>query len=236
MFKLCGTASVSRRSGPIVRPVQNLGTCFAYHGFYGKCVPRRHLSVGFVVAIMQNIGCCVENASYSMATKVSYGRKAQRYDVILNNGSQLLVIASRFDEFACLDPAIVRGLQQSFGFGIRIVPHNKHFTAIAMVAIQIHCDINIYDIALFKLSIVGDSMTNNFVDTCTTAFGESMIVERRRIGTSIHNRFMDQRVDFIRGDTRCHGPSRQVQNLSGELSRRSHFFNFLRRFHFNHPR
>ena len=82
-----------------------------------------------------------------MTAKVSDGGISLRYDIIFNNGSNILVILARFDKLTGLDPTIVSGLQQSFRIVIDFTSH-KHFTAIAMIPIQIHRDVEIYNVAI----------------------------------------------------------------------------------------
>ena len=119
-----------------------------------------------------------------MSTKVANGRESLGRHVIFNNGSDIFIILTGLHKLTRLDPTIVRGLQQ-FLAGIVYVSGHKHFAAIPVVSIDVDGDIEIDDIAVLQGSIVGDAVTNDFVDAGTTTFGETVIVEGGRVGSAL---------------------------------------------------
>ena len=111
-------------------------------------MPRRHLSIRFIVAIVQNIWCCVKDATNPMTTKIPHGGKSERNNVVFDDCAKLFVVAAGLDEIASLDPAIVGCLQQSLRFRIGAISDHKHFTAVSVVTVQVHSNIHIHNVAI----------------------------------------------------------------------------------------
>lgn len=122
-----------------------------------------HLPVGLRIAVVQNVGVGVKGAADPVSAKVAHRRVALRRDVILNDAANVLIVVAGLDELTGFDPAIVRGLQQSFRFVVGGSSH-KHFAAITVVAIQIDCNVNVDNVAILQFAIVRDSVADYFFD------------------------------------------------------------------------
>mmetsp|Transcript_2424 Transcript_2424/g.5130 ORF Transcript_2424/g.5130 Transcript_2424/m.5130 type:complete len:296 (+) Transcript_2424:452-1339(+) len=183
---------------------------------------------------MQNIRCRVKDAADPVSTKVPHGRKAKRDNVLLHNASQFLVISARLNKLTSFDPAVVCGLQEFLALFINVA-NDKHFTAITMIAIQIHRDIDIHNIPVLQYSIIWNSVTYDLVHTRTATLGKAVVVERRWVGTRRQNGIVNNRIDFIRRDARFDRPPRQIENLSCQFARGSHLFNLFGFLDLDHP-
>lgn len=149
MFKLGGSFAINGGGGPLIGPRERLGRSFADHGFNGESVSGGHLSIRFVVAIMQDVGIRVERTTDAVTAKITDRAQPAGSYVIFDDAANIFIIPTGKHELTRRNPTIVRGLQQMFGGIIDIVAHDEHFRTIAMIAIRIYGHINVDDITLF---------------------------------------------------------------------------------------
>ena len=64
---------------------------------------------------------------------------------------------SGFDESACRNPAIVGSLQEILGGIVGILANVEHFATVTVKAVKIDGNVNVDNVALFQLSVVGDA-------------------------------------------------------------------------------
>ena len=151
-------------------------TSFTNHGLNGERMTGCHLTIGFIVSVMQNIGSCVKDTSNSMSTKVFDCGEALLNNIIFNNCSNIFIIIAWGHKIHGRHPTIIGALNQFLGSLIRS-SHHKHFRAITMVAIEITCNIKIDNISICQWSIIRNAMTNDFIDRGAARFWKSMIIE-----------------------------------------------------------
>ena len=72
MLELCGAAAISGGGSPFVGPKERLIRALADHGLDGEGMARRHDPVGLIIAVVQDVGVCVEDGANSMSTKISH--------------------------------------------------------------------------------------------------------------------------------------------------------------------
>ena len=77
-------------------------------------------------------------------------------------------------------------------------------------------DVEIDDISVDEWSLVGNSMTDDLIDGSAAGFGESVVVERRRITVSFHAGFVHDSVDLVRRHPDADRCRALVQDLFGE--------------------
>ena len=133
---------------------------------------------------MQNVWVGVKDRSNSVTTKVANGGKASFHHNIFNDGTDILVVVARFAKVHGRYPAIIRRLQQFLGCLIRFAG-NKHFRTVTVVSVQVARNVKIDQVTLIELAIIGDAVTNHFIDGGTARIGESMVIERGRVGSSL---------------------------------------------------
>jgi len=156
----------------------------------------------------------MEDAPDSVSTKVSDGRKAPGCDIILDDGSDILIILPWPHEFHRQEPGIVRCLQEASGVVVDVDVNvvwfvwiliswdDEHFRAIAVISVDVTCDVEVDDVALFEFAIVWDAVADDFVDGCAAGFREAVVIEGGRVGAALETFFMNNDIDFISGDTR----------------------------------
>mmetsp|Transcript_2550 Transcript_2550/g.6481 ORF Transcript_2550/g.6481 Transcript_2550/m.6481 type:complete len:207 (-) Transcript_2550:160-780(-) len=103
----------------------------------------------------------------------------------------------------------------------------KHPGSISMVTIQVHSDINVYDISLLKRSIVRYSMADALIHTCAHAFGKPAIIQRRWVRAIINDHLVYCFVDLVGGGARLYKGACKVQNLGRQLACCPHLLNAL---------
>jgi hypothetical protein len=62
---------------------------------------------------------------------------------------------------------------------------DKHFAAVAVEAVQVDGNVQIHNVTIFQLAIVGDTVANDFVHTRTTTFRKAVVVEGGWIGAPL---------------------------------------------------
>jgi hypothetical protein len=163
---------------------QLVGLSHTYHWFNGKGVTDRHLTVRFVVAVVQNIGIGVKGLSNAVPAKVAHRGKAPGHNVIFNDRSNILVVVAGLHKVTGRNPRIVCGLEQGSGLFVGFSRH-EHFTAVSVKTVEVYGNVQIDNISFLQSAIVGNAVTNHFVDAGTTRLGESVIVQGRRIRSSL---------------------------------------------------
>jgi hypothetical protein len=104
-----------------------------------------------------------------------------------------------------------------------------------MISIQIAGNVQINDISSLQFAIIGNAMTDNFIDGRTTGFWKAMIIEGRWIGTPFQRFFMDHGINLVRRDAQFHQLSSEIQHFSCTTTSVSHFDDFFGRLDFNDP-
>jgi hypothetical protein len=150
----------------------------------GKGMADRHLSIGFVVAVVQNIGIGVKGLTNSVTAKVAHRGKAPGHNVIFNNGSNILVVVAGLHKLTGRNPRVVRCLDQGLGLVVGFSCH-EHFTTVSVKAVQVYGNVQIDNVSFLQGSIVGNAVTNHFVDGCAAGFGKAVIIQGRRIRSSL---------------------------------------------------
>ena len=110
-----------------------------------------------------------------MTTKIFNGSKSSLSNIIFNNPTNIFIISSRFHKIHSRDPTIVGYLNQLLTFIVGIAG-NEHLGTIAVISIQIACDIKVDNVAFVEFTVVGYTVTDNFIDGGTARFGEAVIV------------------------------------------------------------
>lgn len=77
--------------------------------------------------------------------------------------------------------------------------------------------IKIDDISLLQRPLIGNTMANDFVDTCTYALGELDVVERTGVGVSVNTGLMANCIELIGGDTGFDVGGDEVQDFPSKL-------------------
>eukprot|EP00529_Nitzschia_sp_RCC80_P001596 CAMPEP_0113512818 /NCGR_PEP_ID=MMETSP0014_2-20120614/39535_1 /TAXON_ID=2857 /ORGANISM="Nitzschia sp." /LENGTH=91 /DNA_ID=CAMNT_0000409187 /DNA_START=510 /DNA_END=785 /DNA_ORIENTATION=+ /assembly_acc=CAM_ASM_000159 len=81
--------------------------------------------------------------------------------------------------------------------------------------------ININNITILDLTVVWDSMADNFVDTRADTFGEVVVIQRGWVTIPFDTCLMDDSVDFIRRNARPQGFAGNVKYLPSHPTRMS---------------
>jgi len=137
MLELRRPPPVPRSRRPIVLPHQITRRPLANHRLDRERVPRRHLPRRLRVAVVQNVGVGVKHGSHAVAAE-TFDRGESVFDhVILDDGADVFVVVSGFDEVEGFDPAVVGGLDEAacYGVGGGFSSDDEHFAAVAVVAI-----------------------------------------------------------------------------------------------------
>mmetsp|Transcript_415 Transcript_415/g.587 ORF Transcript_415/g.587 Transcript_415/m.587 type:complete len:219 (-) Transcript_415:484-1140(-) len=89
-----------------------------------------------------------------------------------------------------------------------------HTIKITMVStLGVHCDVKIDNISILNLSVVGNTMADNFVDRSAYRFWEVVIVKRTGINPPFNTGLMNDPINFICGDANPKSLSGNVKNL-----------------------
>jgi hypothetical protein len=147
-------------------------------------VTDRHLTVGFVVAVVQNIGIGVKGLPDAVPAKVAHRGKAPGHNVILDDRSNILVVVAGLHKLTGRNPRVVRGLEQGSGLFVGFSRH-EHFTAVSVKAIEVYGNVQIDNVSFLQGSIVGNAVTNHFVDGGAAGFGKAVVIQGRRVRSSL---------------------------------------------------
>jgi hypothetical protein len=139
-------------------------------------VTDRHLTVGFVVAVVQNIGSGVKGLPDAVPAKVAHRGKAPGHNVIFNDRSNILVVVAGFHKLTGRDPRVVRGLEQGSTLFVGF-SRDEHFTAVSVKAIQVYGNVEIDNVSFLQSAIVRNAVTNHFVDTRATRLRKAVIIQ-----------------------------------------------------------
>jgi hypothetical protein len=104
--------------------------------------------------------------------------------VIFNDSSNVLVIFAGFHELTGRDPRVVRRLHEVLS-GIVQLAGDKHFAAIAVEAVQVDGNVQINNITVFQLAIIGNPVTDDFIHTRTATLRKAVVVEGGWIGAPL---------------------------------------------------
>mmetsp|Transcript_5093 Transcript_5093/g.19703 ORF Transcript_5093/g.19703 Transcript_5093/m.19703 type:complete len:293 (+) Transcript_5093:306-1184(+) len=113
---------------------------------------------------------------------------------------------------------------------LRHVPHHDRPRRVAVIPVQVHRDVNIYDISVQDHRVVRDSVTDALVQARAHALRKPAVVQRARIRPRRDRHRVHRLVDVVR--RRRPGRDhlfRHVQHLRRESSRASHPLDVRRR-------
>ena len=163
VFELCGAFAVGSDCGPIVIPHMKLISAKRDHGLDGEDHAGLHEHVVARIEVVQNLNVGVELFTYSVTDESANNPHAMNLRVIFNCfadiaertiglhslNTQPQTFFSDFDKFA-IDLADVADKESCVGVAVNSVDITRH--------------IKIDDVSVFNNSVVGNAVTDHFIE------------------------------------------------------------------------
>ncbi len=203
MLELCRWTSVLGANGPAVALVTaRVPSAAVDHGFDRKT----HSRIESVDATL-SVG---EMGDRRVEVKLSPQSVA---DVFANNGETTSVgfgddgLANRADAAARFERVDrqVQAVERTLGHGtflFRNLTDQERFTLIAVPFVDDCGDVDVDNVAVFELVVIGDAVADDIVDAGAAALGIILVSERGRFVAVIRRPLLDKLVDGIGGHTR----------------------------------
>ena len=179
MLKLRRQASIRCNARPIVWPGFISVTSYADHGFDGEAHAGFGYAYGFVFGIVGDVGDCVEEFIDAVAAVGADDAAVTGFGVLFNDVAWFAEGHAGFDVGYGLVKAFARCLDDTDsvwilkGFRSYVI----RFVYVSMEAAVIQCHIQVHNVAIFELPLVGDAVADYFVDGCTKRFGKVDVVQ-----------------------------------------------------------
>ena len=176
---------------------------------------------GSSTAIMQHVGRRVKHPSQPMAAEITHHGHTVPFDKTLDRMTDITKRIAGLHRLNAHEQRIMRHLNQSFRFTVKLAS-NEHPRGISIPAVYNHGDINVQDVAIFKLFVAGDPVTNDVIKTDTAGMTIALIANRRRLCASGCDFLFNQLVDFACGLADHNLIGDFIQDLCSQFSSRTH--------------
>lgn len=168
VLELCGELVVGSPHGPVVELVDHcLPSALANHGLDREAHPGANdLRSGFGAfePEVRNARLLVKIATDAVTLKVSYDFVALLLGVVVNRSADVADITKGLDGVDS-DPQTIKGyLHQPPSF-IADVANGERFGLVAMPTINQRRDVDVDDVAVTQFTLIGDTVTDNLIDT-----------------------------------------------------------------------
>ena len=213
VFKLRTPLSVRRDGRPVVPPRFVGGAPQIDHGFHRKDVSDFHDALGLVFGVVRHVGDGVEQAANAVTAVRPDDATLLRFGRLFNDRSQVSVQGAGFDLFERVCQTVKGGFHQSSSVVIHVADA-KGFVQVAVVATGVvDGNVQIDDIPVLNLPIVGNAVADHFVHGRADGFGKVVVIQRRRVHVALQTGLVHDAVNLVRRDAHAHGPGALIQHL-----------------------
>ena len=178
MFKLRGATPVLRNTRPIIRPRLILIGPQTDHRFNCKRHPGLRHPHRLILRIMRHIRRAMKQTIHPMAAVRFDDAATSTLGVFFNHGPRVAESHARFDELDGFVEAFAGGFDDADGGRIRAGKwaYVVCFVEVAVEAVVVEGDIEVDDVAFEEDALVGDAVTDYFIDGGADGFGEIDVV------------------------------------------------------------
>lgn len=206
---------------PIVRPLGVTPSSLRYHRFDGERLSSFHHSHSLVFSIVGHIGCGMKESVYSMSTVALHNTEAVSLYVTLNHVANVPKTLAGSDHVDCFADTLVGDFHQLLVF-LGNITHEEGLVEVSVETPMVDGHVHIAKIAVLQRPHVRDSVTNYFVDTGATGFGEVVVVQWTRIAVVLYRSLVDDAVHLVGGYTHSDCVGSCVQAESSQPTGDSH--------------
>ena len=137
---------------------------------------------------------------------------------------------ARLDRLDGAHGRLVRALDQQSVF-LADVTGQEGGVGVAVHPVDIGGDVDIHDVAIGNDGRVRDAVADDLVQRGAAGLWETLVTQRRWVGTVVDHVVVGDPVQFIGGDTGCDGCARLGQRTGGNATGNAHLLDHLRRLH-----
>jgi hypothetical protein len=157
VLKLRRLAPIRSNTRPVIRPSLILVRAQRDHRLDSKAHTRLRLADGFVLGVMRDVGCAVEELVNAVAA-VSF------HDAAVVALGELLDRVHQFDGFF---QAVACGFDDAHAVGVLGGAADVvGFVQVAVEAAVVEGYVDVEDVAVLQGALVGDAVADDFVDGC----------------------------------------------------------------------
>mmetsp|Transcript_7387 Transcript_7387/g.21654 ORF Transcript_7387/g.21654 Transcript_7387/m.21654 type:complete len:241 (-) Transcript_7387:233-955(-) len=218
MLKLCAPFSIRRHGGPIVVPCCVARHSQVDHWLHSEDVANLHRSLGLVLVVMRDVRDGVKQCADSVTAISSVDAAFVRHGLFVDGRTQIAVQRAWPHQSKCGCQTFECRPNKALSVSVDLA-NTECFVEITVVSAQIvrrHIDVD--NVSILNFSVIRNSMTNDFVDAGADRFWEVVVIQRRRVAHAFHACFVDNAINFIRGNAWTQGLAGEVQNFSSHLA------------------
>lgn len=165
LTKLCSKGTILCDARPVIGPSLVPVSTNTDHWLNREAHARLRLPNGFVLCIMRDVWCTVEQLVDAMSTVCPNDTAVLALRMLLDNVAIVAKQSARLDHFDGLSQAFSGGLcdAHSIGVGQCLVTNVVCLVEIAVEAAVEEGYVNVEDVAVFEDSLVRDAVADDFV-------------------------------------------------------------------------
>ena len=202
MFELCGSLSITRWGSPLVLPGEIFPRSLVYHRLDCEDMTFFHEAYCFILSVMRDWWCLVENFSNSMSSIRTHNLKAFSLNMVCYNIATFSVHCVWFTVINCFLKWFVSCFDKHLWW-LTDFSDKVSFIQVSVEAIIVCSHIKVNDVAFLQWPCIGNSMTDDFINWCTTTSWEAIVIEWRWISSLTGNVFVHNLIDFLCCHARC---------------------------------
>mmetsp|Transcript_3660 Transcript_3660/g.9514 ORF Transcript_3660/g.9514 Transcript_3660/m.9514 type:complete len:337 (+) Transcript_3660:34-1044(+) len=208
--------AVRRDRRPPVRPQPVSPRAHVDHRLDGEAVACLHQPLGLVARVVRDRGRLVEGLADAVAAVRAVDRKATLLDVRCDHVANVTVAGTRLAHSDGHLQRVVGALDERLHLRWHPSANSERLVQVSVVAVDNGGDVDVDDVAIAKLSVIGDAVTHDLVHRRAHRLGEAAVVERRGVRPRLNGRLMHDSIDLIGRDADAHRSVRLVQDLAAE--------------------
>ena len=163
VFELCGAFAVGSDCGPVVVPHMKLISAKSDHGLNGEDHSRLHDHVVARIEIVQHLNVGVKLLADAVTDECAHDAHAMNLGVILNCFADIAERTIGLHSFDA-EPQTFLGDFDKFAINLAHVADKESCVGVAVNSIDITRDVKVDDVAVFDNRVIGNSVTDHFVE------------------------------------------------------------------------
>ena len=163
MFELGCAAAIRGNGGPIVVPHMELIGAKSDHGLDGEDHAGLHEHVVARIEVVQNLNVGVELFANSVTNESAHDTHAMNLGVIFNCFANIAERTIGLHSFNA-EPQTFFGDFDKFAINLAHVADKECCVGVAVDSVDITRDVKVDDVAVFDHCVVGNSVTDHFIE------------------------------------------------------------------------
>ena len=166
----------------------------------------------------------MEELANSMPNKCTNYTHSVQFGVCFNGFANVANGPSRHNSFNAFPHALFGNKRKKFALFINFT-NKESCVGIAMHAVHVTRDVEVDDVAIVHNSGVGNSVANNFIQTCAHTLGIVVVIQWAWVCTTLNCFVVYKYINVICSHARLHKVSGQLQNLCSHVAGITHALN-----------